>query len=91
MSKECFAYLSNKYDFWDNFKDIVVSADIKLIKPDPKIYAYTLNKFNINPEETVFIDDLLENIVAARESKIYGIHFTVFETCKAELKSLKII
>ena len=90
MSTECFIYLNQQYNFWDKFKGIVVSADIKLIKPDPKIYSYTLEKFNLLPEETVFIDDLLENIIAARKMGIFGIHFTDLAACKNELRKLKI-
>ena len=91
MSRECFDYLSEQYNFWDKFKGIVVSADIKLIKPDPKIYNYTLNKFNLIPKETVFIDDMLENITAAKNIGIYGIHFTDLAVCKNELQKLGVI
>jgi putative hydrolase of the HAD superfamily len=91
MSMEIFKYLKNKYTFWDNFKGIVVSADIKLVKPDPKIYGYLLNKFNLIPKETVFIDDLLDNVVAARKMGIVGIQFTDLASCKNELKLLNII
>jgi putative hydrolase of the HAD superfamily len=91
MSKECFSYLNKQYTFWNKFKGIVVSADIKLVKPDPKIYSHILDKFNLIPKETVFIDDMLENIIAARNMGIYGIHFTDFDSCKNELRKLGII
>ena len=91
MSNECFVYLNKQYDFFAKFKGIVVSADIKLIKPDHKIYAYILNKFKLTPQETIFIDDMLENITAAKEMGIYGIHFTDLAACKNELKALNII
>lgn len=91
MSNECFVYLNQQYDFWNKFKGIVVSGDIKLIKPDPKIYTYTLDKFKLAPKETIFIDDMLENITAARKIGIFGIHFTDLATCKNILKDLNII
>jgi putative hydrolase of the HAD superfamily len=91
MSRECFIYLNKKYTFWDKFKGIVVSADIKLIKPDPKIYSHILNEFNLIPKETVFIDDILENITTAKNMGIYGIHFTDLSICKNELKKLGVI
>lgn len=91
MSNECFVYLNQQYDFWNKFKGIVVSGDIKLIKPDPKIYTYTLDKFKLAPKETIFIDDMLENITAARKIGIFGIHFIDLTTCKNILKELNII
>lgn len=91
MSTECFEYLNKQYDFFAKFKGIVVSADVKLIKPDHKIYAYILDKFKLEPKETVFIDDMLENITAAQDLGIYGLHFTDLAACKNELKALNII
>lgn len=91
MSEECFLYLSQKFNFWHNFKGVVVSAKVKLSKPDPKIYQYILTKFNLLPNETVFIDDVLENVIAAQNLGIYGIQCTDFIAVRNELVKLQII
>ncbi|MBQ1534230.1 MAG: HAD-IA family hydrolase, partial [Erysipelotrichaceae bacterium] len=43
----------------------VVSALERCIKPDPKIYEILLNRYRLNPEECLFIDDMEENILTA--------------------------
>ena len=48
------------------FRDIVVSGDEKLVKPDPAIYRLALDRFGLEAEEAVFVDDNAAN-VAARE------------------------
>ena len=57
-------------------------------KPDPEIYKYTLEKLDILPEESVFIDDLEENIKGAEAVGIRGIIFKNFEQCKLDLENI---
>lgn len=57
------------------FQDTLISADVRLVKPDHRIYRLMLDKFSINPAETVFIDDSIANINAAVEMGIAGFHF----------------
>ena len=52
---------------------LVVSADINMVKPNASIYQYLLKTFKLNASETLFIDDLCENIVAAAKEGIQGI------------------
>lgn len=71
-----FQEFRKKYDFIDLLDDVVVSGDEKLIKPDPAIYDLILNRFNLIPEQTLFIDDSLDNIKAAEAKEIKTHHFT---------------
>ena len=57
------------------FDGEIVSAYEKLVKPQPEIYKLLLNKFNLNANETVFIDDSTQNVEAAILSGIHGIVF----------------
>ena len=57
-------------------------------KPDPKIYKIVLEKLALNPDETVFIDDFIENIEAARKLGMHGIHFQSKEQAIEELQAL---
>ena len=60
---------------FDSFRDIVVSGDEKLAKPDPAIYALAERRFGYAPETMLFIDDSLPNVVAARERGWHAHHF----------------
>lgn len=46
----------------------VLSYEVHLQKPDPEIYRYTENRYELMPAHTFFIDDRPENIEAAREA-----------------------
>lgn len=60
------------FPFISKFAGTVVSADIKLSKPDKRIYRYLLDKYSLNASECFFVDDLPANIEAASECGIKG-------------------
>jgi epoxide hydrolase-like predicted phosphatase len=88
LTLEAADLLEKKYTIWELFDGIIFSSRIKLIKPSPEIYQYILNKFSLIPEETVFLDDLIENVDAAVREGINGIHFQSIEQAKIELYEL---
>lgn len=73
---------------FDRFRDIVVSGDEKLVKPDPAIYHLSLARFGLEPHEAVFIDDNEANVLAARALGIRSIHFTDAGASRAHLVEL---
>ena len=68
----------------------MVSGEEKTRKPFDDIYHITLNRFNLKPENSIFIDDSLRNVRAAQNLGINCIHFKSPENLKEELKSYKI-
>lgn len=69
--------LEQNPEFAALFKDrIVLSGHVGVIKPDPAIYLHLLKTYNLNPAECVFIDDQLENIIAAQGIGMHAIHCT---------------
>jgi len=72
MHDHSWQYLSENFDFWSCFDGIVVSYEINLIKPDPAIYHYILERFSLDPDVTAFVDDMPENITAANDVGIQG-------------------
>ncbi len=71
-SEETFPYALENYDFFQLFDGkIVVSGTEKLIKPDPKIWHLLLERYNIQANESLFIDDNPKNIEMA---KTLGFH-----------------
>ncbi len=70
---------------FDRFRDIVVSGDEKLVKPDPAIYHLSLARFGLEPHEAVFIDDNEANILSARALGIRSVHFKDAESTRREI------
>ena len=59
-SWETFQGMDKKYPFLNKFDDLIISGKEKLVKPDTQIYKLAINRFNLIPEETLFIDDKRE-------------------------------
>jgi 2-haloacid dehalogenase len=68
------------------FRDIVVSGDEKLVKPDPAIYALALRRFGLSGTNAVFVDDMPANVEAAAKFGIHAILFTGAAAFRAELE-----
>ena len=66
----------------------VVSGKVKLIKPDHAIYETIIKKYSLNPAESVFIDDVKENVQAAKETGLNAIQFTNINDVKNQLEKL---
>jgi len=62
------------FPFFKNFEGVVVSGQEKCRKPFPEIYHILLDRYHIEADTAVFIDDNLDNIMAAKEIGIHGIH-----------------
>lgn len=86
-----FERFRKQYDFISLLAGVVVSGDEGLIKPDPAIYDLIINRYNLTPEETLFIDDGLVNIQAAQAKGIIGHHFTSPEGLAKDLKARELI
>lgn len=65
-SAETFPIARRRFPFLDWFEDIVVSGEVKLAKPDPRIFELTIRRAKLNPARTLYIDDLDSNVDAAR-------------------------
>ncbi|HWW06726.1 HAD family phosphatase [Collimonas sp.] len=91
-SGETFPYAWNNYPFLQRFKDVLVSGDEKLIKPDARIYQRMLERIrkhypDAQPQQLVFIDDVLRNVDAARALGWRAIHHTSPELTAAQLRA----
>ncbi|MDB5699379.1 MAG: family phosphatase [Alphaproteobacteria bacterium] len=59
-------FAQRERDFFSRFGGIVVSGEVKLLKPDPAIYFLALKRFGLRPDEALFIDDRAINVEGAR-------------------------
>lgn len=74
MSREFIDFL-RKQKVYKNFDGDVVSCEVGIVKPMPEIYDLLLKRFDLDPAETIFIDDRKENVDAAAAKGIATFHF----------------
>lgn len=74
MSREFIDFL-RKQRVYENFDGDVVSCEVGIVKPMPEIYDLLLKRFDLDPAETIFIDDRKENVDAAAAKGIATFHF----------------
>lgn len=86
-----FARFRRHYDFIDLLDGVVVSGDEGIIKPDPAIYDLILSRYNLIAKETLFIDDSLENVLAAEKQGLIGHHFKGSAPLKQALEKLELL
>ena len=75
----------------NELEDIVVSGREKLIKPDPEIFHLLSRRFDLVPEQTVFVDDLPANIAAAEQLGFIGLLFTDARQLRDDLTGLGLL
>jgi 2-haloacid dehalogenase len=91
FSAETFPPALERFDFLRWFRGMVISGEVGVIKPDPRIYEIMLARFAIDPHRTVYIDDVAANAEAARPFGIHGIHFTTPGALREELVRLALL
>lgn len=89
------ALLSNSWgneyprDGWDDMFDVVViSGEVGMRKPEPRIFEHTTELLGVEPGECVFVDDIEANIAAAVALGWVGVLHTGYETTRLELEAL---
>ena len=73
--------------FFGRFRDIVVSGEEKLLKPDPAIYYLALDRFGLRPAQALFIDDRAINVEGALAVGMHAHLFTTAEDLRTRLIS----
>jgi putative hydrolase of the HAD superfamily len=79
-----------KQHFEDAFDEMIISAEVGMMKPDARIYRLALDKMGVRPAQSVFLDDMLINVEAARSVGMNAIQFTQREKTLEELKQILI-
>ena len=72
----------------DAFHHLIISAEVGLMKPGLEIYCLAVEKTGCEPEEVVFIDDMPENIIGARDVGMHAILFQNAAQARADLEEL---
>ncbi|MCG2792689.1 MAG: HAD family phosphatase [Weeksellaceae bacterium] len=88
-SEETFPFALENYDFFEIFGGkIVVSGTEKIIKPDKAIFEVLLTRYDLKPQESVFIDDNFKNITTAKSLGFEVIHIKPETDLGEELRKL---
>lgn len=77
-----------QYEIFQLLDGYIISSEEKVIKPEPEIYHRLFNKYNLKPEECIFADDRVENIVGGRNVGMDGIIFVDAVQYEKELRQL---
>lgn len=92
------ALLSNSWgndyprELWDELFDaVVISCEVGLRKPDPRIFRHAAERLGVPPEQCVFVDDIAHNVRAAEQVGMVGVHHVDADTTTGRLKSLGLL
>jgi 2-haloacid dehalogenase len=90
-SAETFPIVFKRFSFFQLFDGIVISGKEKMIKPDKKIFELMLDRYQLEAKNTLFIDDNINNIQAAKEIGFATIHVLEKTDLKSDLYALGLI
>jgi epoxide hydrolase-like predicted phosphatase len=77
--------LHDRWNIDGLFDELIISAEVKLVKPDPRIFQLATDRLKVLPDETIFIDDIAENVESARLMGLKGIQYQDFDQVMAEI------
>ncbi|MBY8979312.1 MAG: HAD family phosphatase [Candidatus Lokiarchaeota archaeon] len=89
--KEAFSYISSKYSFLSLFDGQIISGVENVIKPEKAIYELLLKRYNLIPEESLFIDDILFFLKPAKKLGMKTIWNRPETDLREELKKLDVL
>ncbi len=89
--REVYEVFQTQLPFFDRFDGIVASCEAGMSKPNRAIYEHLLHTFNLTTNETLFIDDLIENVEAARAVGIASIQCQSPAQLRSDLEQLGIL
>jgi putative hydrolase of the HAD superfamily len=80
--------IAERWHFEDAFDTLVISAEVGLVKPDPRIYLLALERLGVEAGQAVFVDDFKRNVEGARAVGLHGIHFQSPQQMRLDLEQL---
>jgi epoxide hydrolase-like predicted phosphatase len=80
--------IAGRFALGDAADDLVISAEVGVAKPDPRIFELATARLGVRPEETIFVDDFVRNVDGARKFGMHGVHFRNREQATSEVCAL---
>jgi putative hydrolase of the HAD superfamily len=89
--KEAFKFVKDKFSFFTLFDGQIISGEEKVIKPEKAIYETLLRRYQLIPEESLFIDDILFFLKPAKKLGISTIWNRPHTDLRKELKKFNVV
>jgi 2-haloacid dehalogenase len=87
-SAEKFELTYPRFTWMSWFEGIVVSGRERVVKPDPRIFRTLLDRYDVDPADAVYVDDVPRNVEAAAAFGLTSLHFAGPERLAADLQAL---
>lgn len=84
-SAETFPLAQRRFEFLQWFRAVFLSAEVRLVKPNPRIFQCFCERFALIPEQIIYIDDLQHNVEAASRIGMHAIRFSDPASLREEL------
>jgi 2-haloacid dehalogenase len=90
-SAETFPIAVKRFDFLQWFRGVLISGEVRMLKPDPRLFRLFLETFAIDPAHAIYIDDTEPNVEAALAAGMHGILFTDPAALRTDLVKVGLI
>jgi epoxide hydrolase-like predicted phosphatase len=80
--------IAEKWHFEDAFDTMIISAEVCLAKPDPRIFQLALARLGVEASQSIFVDDMKRNIEGAKAAGLHAIQFQTFLQMRLDLEQL---
>lgn len=90
-SAEKFALSRELWPFLDAFDGVIVSGEVKALKPQPEIFRILFDRHDLRPADCLFIDDVAANVAGAEAVGMHGHQFTSPERLRTDLEATGIL
>ncbi|ELR65766.1 HAD superfamily hydrolase [Photobacterium marinum] len=88
MSNAFFETLHDRNEFFSLFAGGIVSGREFVIKPEPQIYQLLLDRYDLQPEQSLYIDDNADNVKAAKSLGFHAVQFEQTDACFSKIRDL---
>jgi putative hydrolase of the HAD superfamily len=88
MPVSIYAHVRLRHDFWDAFRGIVISGEVRMMKPEREVFEHLLSRYRLEPRQSVFVDDFPSNVDGARAVGLNAIQFRDAAQCERELNTM---
>ena len=80
--------ITDRLHIADTFDDMVISAEVGLVKPDPRIFQLAVEQLGVETNQAIFVDDMQRNVDGAKLAGLLGIHFQNPDQMRLDLEQL---
>lgn len=91
FSREKFPLIRRRFDVFDLFDGIVVSAEIGMVKPDPAVYRYLVERFGLEAPSCLFVDDVEANVGAASSIGMQAVRYLSGRQLRRDLRMRQVL